>query len=59
MNLEELSIAGTESSDDFIALFSEKYFNKKLKDLNEDENHTIDCFGLYGCIDWLKDNNHI
>jgi len=40
-------------------LFSEKYFGKKLKDLNKKENHKIDCFGLYGCIDWLEDNGHL
>jgi len=56
---QEIAQGFSKSAVDMIALFTEKYFNKKPKDLTKEENHLIDCYGLYGCIDWLEDNGHI
>jgi len=55
----EIAQGFSDSASGYIELFAQKYFGKQLKDLNEEENHEVDCFGLYGCIDWLEDHGHI
>ena len=59
MTIDELAMLGTEASEDVISIFAKRYFGKEIKDLTKEDNHEIDCFGIYGIHEWLDDNPEI
>jgi len=52
---EDMDKSRIKQQDNVLEDFSIKYFGKKLSKLNKEENHEIDCFGIYGVHEWLND----
>jgi hypothetical protein len=50
---EQMDKWKSETIEDEISLFAKLYFNKDIKDLTKEENHEIDCWGLYAISEWL------
>ena len=46
-------------ADENIKLFAIKYFSKDMENLTEEEQHHIDCWGAFGCTEWLTDNGFL
>ncbi len=37
-------------------LFIEHYFKVERKDLTKEQDHEMDCFGMFGMTEWVQDN---
>jgi len=55
-NDEDFQNMVAESISDELSLFALAYFGKTLGELTPDEDHIIDCFGMFGVSEWLIDH---